>query len=129
MLDRKFIVENVDAVKQNCVNRGLTADVDRFVELDSARKAKQAEADDLNRRANEVSKSIGKAKDAEEREARKEEGRQLREQRDAAQQELDGIVAEAADIWSTIPNMAHAEAPVGVDDKANLEVRRGKTAP
>jgi seryl-tRNA synthetase len=129
MLDRKFIVENVDAIKKNCADRGLTADVDRFVELDSARKAKQAEADDLNRRANEVSKSIGKAKDAEEREARKEEGRQLRDQRDAAQQDLDKIVAEAADIWSTIPNMAHADAPVGKDDKANLEVRRGKTEP
>ena len=129
MLDRKFIVENVDAIKQNCRDRGLTADVDRFVELDSARKAKQAEADDLNRRANEVSKSIGKAKDAEEREARKQQGRQLREQRDAAQQELDGIVAEAAEIWSTIPNMAHADAPVGADDKANLEIRRGKTEP
>ncbi|MCH8044256.1 MAG: serine--tRNA ligase [Planctomycetes bacterium] len=129
MLDRKFIVENVDAIKQNCRDRGLTADVDRFIELDSARKAKQAEADDLNRRANEVSKSIGKAKDAEEREARKQQGRQLREQRDAAQQELDGIVAEAAEIWSTIPNMAHADAPVGADDKANLEIRRGKTEP
>ena len=129
MLDRKFIVENVDAIKQNCRDRGLTADVDRFIELEAARKAKQAEADDLNRRANEVSKSIGKAKDAEEREARKQQGRQLREQRDAAQQELDGIVAEAAEIWSTIPNMAHADAPVGADDKANLEIRRGKTEP
>ena len=48
------------------------------------RKAKQAEVETLNRQANEVSKSIGKAKDAAEREARKDEGRRLREATTAA---------------------------------------------
>ena len=65
MLDRKFIVDNADAVKENCVRRGVKADVDRLVELDASRREKQALVEDLNRRANEVSKSIGKAKDAE----------------------------------------------------------------
>ena len=71
MLDRKFTVENAELVKQNCRNRGVDADVDRFVELEYARKAKQTEVDELNRQANAVSKSIGKAKDAQQREARK----------------------------------------------------------
>ena len=53
--------------------------MDRFVGLEQARKAKQQQVDDFNRQANEVSKSIGKAKDAAERETRKEEGRRLRE--------------------------------------------------
>ena len=77
MLDRKFIVENVALVKQNCVNRGVKVDVDRFAQLEEQRKARQIEVEDLNRKANEVSKSIGKAKDKEEREARKDEGRKL----------------------------------------------------
>ena len=64
MLDRRFIVENAAAVKENCHERGVKADVDRLVELDSQRRDKQGEVDELNRRANEVSKSIGKAKDA-----------------------------------------------------------------
>ena len=34
MLDRKFILENVDAVKLNCQNRHVTADVDGFVALE-----------------------------------------------------------------------------------------------
>ena len=33
MLDRKFIVENADRVKQNCANRGVKCDVDQLVEL------------------------------------------------------------------------------------------------
>ncbi len=92
MLDRKFIVENAERVKQNCVNRGTPVDVDRFVELDTGRKAGQTQVDELNRRANEVSKSIGKAKDQAERDARKEEGRRLREETAAARLELDRII-------------------------------------
>ncbi len=127
MLDRKFIVENADLVSQNCQRRGSRADVGRFVALDAQRREKQLEVDRLNQHANEVSKSIGKAKDAEEREARKNEGRQLREQTAAAQAELDALLAEMDVIQRTIPNMSHPDAPLGADDQANLEVRRGKT--
>ena len=71
MLDRKFIVENTDAARQNCANRGMDANVDRFVELDTLCRDKSTAAQDLNRQANEVSKSIGKAKTDEEREQRR----------------------------------------------------------
>ena len=127
MLDRKFIVENEAAVKKNCVDRGMHADVDRLVELDALCRTKLNEAQELNRQANEVSKSIGKAKDDAEREARKDEGRKLREQKDTAQSEHDALMVELVAIQRAIPNMAHADAPIGVDDKANLEVGRGKT--
>ncbi len=85
--------------------------------------------DDLNRQANEISKSIGKAKDAAERDARKEEGRKLREQATAAQARLDQITVESDAILRTIPNLTHPEAPLGADDQANLEVRRGRHSP
>src|SRR5690348_15948738 len=127
MLDRKYIVENADLVRQNCQRRGARADVDQFVALDAKRRDKQTEVDQLNQKANEVSKSIGKAKDATEREARKNEGRQLREQTAAAQAELDAVLAEMDAIQRTIPNMSHPDAPLGADDQANLEIRRGKT--
>ena len=79
MLDRKFILENVDAVKENCKNRNVVADVDRFVELETLRREKQKEIEALNQQSNAVSKSIGQCKTPEEREQRKEEGRALRE--------------------------------------------------
>ncbi|MCP4190932.1 MAG: serine--tRNA ligase [Planctomycetaceae bacterium] len=129
MLDRKFIVEHAEAVKQNCTNRGLPADVDRYVELDQSCREQAQRVQDLNRQANEVSKTIGKAKDAEEREARKNEGRQLREQKDKAQSEHDELVEQLTEIQRSIPNMAHPDAPIGKDDKANLEVARGDHEP
>ncbi|MCA9163324.1 MAG: serine--tRNA ligase [Planctomycetales bacterium] len=129
MLDRKFILENAAAVQRNCELRGASADIDRLVESESQRRAKLQEVEELNRQANEVSKSIGKAKDADEREARKEEGRRLREAKDAAQAEHDRLDAEVVAIQRLIPNMTHPDAPIGADDQANLEVRRGKHEP
>ncbi|HEX4148392.1 MAG TPA: serine--tRNA ligase, partial [Pirellulales bacterium] len=127
MLDRKFIVDNAAKVKENCARRGARADVDRFVMLDAQRREKQSVVEELNRSANEVSKSIGKAKDAAEREARKAQGRELRDQTAAAQSELDALAAETDAIQRSIPNMSHPDAPLGADDQANLEVRRGST--
>jgi seryl-tRNA synthetase len=127
MLDRKFIVDNAEAVKENCRRRGVKADVDRLVELDAQRRDKQALVEDLNRRANEVSKSIGKAKDAAEREARKAEGRTLREETASTQAGLDAIMAEIEIIQRGIPNMSHPQAPLGAGDEAAVELRRGKT--
>lgn len=129
MLDRKFILENAAAVQRNCELRGASADIIRLVESESQRRAKLQEVEELNRQANEVSKSIGKAKDADEREARKEEGRRLREAKDAAQAEHDRLDAEVVAIQRLIPNMTHPDAPIGADDQANLEVRRGKHEP
>ena len=129
MLDRKFIIENLDAVKQNCKNRNVTCKLDKLVALETQRRDLMKKAEELNREANSVAKSIGGAKDEAEREARKEEGRKLREQKDAAQTEHDVVDAEAKKIQLTVPNMAHADAPVGEDDKSNLELSRGKFEP
>jgi seryl-tRNA synthetase len=126
MLDRKFIVDNAELVKQNCKNRNAVADIDRFVQLEQQRRTLQAEADEANRKANETARSIGKAP-PEQREALKEEGRRIREEVARIQARLDEINAEADAIVRAIPNLSHPAAPVGVDDKANLELFRGKT--
>lgn len=127
MLDRKFILENVEAVKLNCKNRNVVADVDRFVELENSRREKQREVEALNQEANVVSKSIGKCKTPEEREAKKEEGRLVREKLAAVQQILKEIETELDAVQRSIPNMAHPDCPVGDDDTKNTVVAYGKT--
>ena len=126
MLDPKFILENPELVKQNCTDRGVTLDVDRFVALETQRKTLQTEVEDFNRRANEVSKSIGKAKDEAEREARKEEGRQLREETNRLREQLDAVLAERDAIHRAIPNLSHPDAPIG-GEEASKELFQGKT--
>jgi seryl-tRNA synthetase len=128
MLDRKWIVENAELVQQNCNNRGVEVDVAAFVELDNRWRTVQADVEQLNREANAVSKTIGQAKDPEERESRKNEGRKLREQVNALKAELEEVIGKRDSIQNSIPNMSHPDAPIGKDDKANLEISQGKTA-
>lgn len=128
MLDRKFVVDNVELVKKNCIDRGVTADVEQVVTLETARKAKLQEAEEFNRQANEINKSIGKAS-AEERPKIIAEGKRLRELKDAASTEVDQLEAQISDILRLIPNLTHPDAPIGEDDKSNLELKRGTTEP
>ena len=123
MLDRKFILENAELVKQNCLDRGATADVDRLVELERQRRDLQQKVQELNTQANQYSKLIGQAKDSDEREVRKAEARDLRNKKDEAQQQHDELDEEIRDIQRLIPNLSHPDAPRGADDKANLELR------
>lgn len=127
MLDRKFVLENAQLVKDNCLRRGAHADVDKFVELELARRNALQESQEFNRQANEASKLIGKAASNAERERLKEQGRLLREQKEAAQARHDALDVDIHSIEVRIPNLTHPEAPIGADDQANLEIQRGKT--
>ena len=113
MLDRRFVVENPELVKQNCANRGAKADVDRFLAIEAERKTLQSKIEQLNQQANAVSKTIGQAKDPAEREARKEEGRRLREMVTATSDQLKLVGEEADGILRAIPNLTHRDAPIG----------------
>ena len=126
MLDRKFILENVELVKQNCANRGVEIDVNRFVVLENGRKGKQIRLEERNRKANEVAKSIGKAADDSQREALKAEGRQLRELAAESHEELEMICEELDALHRSVPNLSHPDAPVGADETANRELFQGK---
>jgi seryl-tRNA synthetase len=128
MLDRKFVVENAELVKENCAKRGAKAEVDRFLAIEADRRKIQASIEQLNQQANAVSKSIGQAKDPAEREARKEEGRKLREQVTATNDQLKLATDEGDAILRTIPNLTHPDAPIGGED-ASKELKRGKTQP
>jgi seryl-tRNA synthetase len=125
MLDKRFILENSRVVQENCNRRGVKVDVDRFVDLESQRRKLQAEIEELSRLANQVSKSIGQAKDDAEREARKDEGRRLREMKEKIEEHMERLAAEAAVIHNAMPNLTHPEAPVGGED-ASKELRHGK---
>jgi seryl-tRNA synthetase len=127
MLDRKFILDNRELVEQNCNNRGVKCDIEQLLKLETRRRELLAQVETLNREANEVAKSIGGTKDAAERESRKEQGRKLRDQKEAAQTEHDALDKRIHEIQLAIPNITHPAAPVGAGDHANVEIKRGKT--
>ncbi len=125
MLDKRFILENPQVVQTNCDRRGVKVDVARFCELETERRKLQTEVEDVARQANQVSKSIGQAKDDAEREARKDEGRRLREQKEKIEENIERLAAETTLIHNAMPNLTHPDAPTGGED-ASKELRRGK---
>ncbi|WP_436714622.1 serine--tRNA ligase [Roseiconus lacunae] len=125
MLDRKFILQNPDLVRDNCEKRGVPCDIDQLVTLESQRMEQLQLAQELNRQANEVSKSI-KSASADERPKIIERGRELRQQKDDAQAKCDEHEAAILEIQKQIPNLTHPDVPAGGEDDAK-ELAFGKT--
>jgi len=126
MLDRKFIIQNADLVRENCQRRGVDCDIDQVISLETERLVKLKLAEDLNRQANETSKQIPKAENADQRNALIEQGRELRLQKDTAQRERDQLDATIVELQVAIPNLTHPEVPTGGEDDAK-ELSFGKS--
>ncbi len=129
MLDLRFIKENSDAVKENIQNRYMSADVDGVVALYDKRNELIASIDDLRQQRNENAKQMkGKMPD-DKRQELIEDGKKLKQDiaglEETLQETETALSAEAA----KVPNMAHPDAPVGKEEKDNLEMKRSFEPP
>jgi seryl-tRNA synthetase len=124
LLDLKFIRENVEAVEENCRNRGVEADVGLVVELADRRSVLIQELNELRQRQNEMAKSIGKERDEQARGRLIEESRAMKERLPAREEELREVEERLRDEQLKIPNMTHPDSPIGKDDTENVEIRR-----
>jgi seryl-tRNA synthetase len=126
MLDYHFIVENLEAVKKNIANRYMQADANAVAGLFKRRTELTTALQNLQqqRNANAAAMKAGGGKDPEKRNALIEEGKKLKDTIAASEAELARVEKELEAEARKIPNMAHPEAPVGKEDKDNLEVKR-----
>ncbi|MDC7242364.1 MAG: serine--tRNA ligase [Spirochaetales bacterium] len=124
MLDFKFIKDNLDAIRENIKNRYVSADPEKVADLYDQRNAVLQELEDLRRQRNE---NAGKMKGKLEPEVRQgliAEGKALKEKIAEVEGRMEGLLAELMEAAKLIPNMAHPDAPVGKEDKDNLEIHR-----
>src|SRR5687767_4291038 len=128
MLDLNFVRDNLDLVRQAYANRNFPADaLDRFVELDAERRRVIGEADRINQLRNSASKEIGvlmQTGKRDEAEAKKAEVAGLKDQQNELEKARDTADAEMHDLLSGLPNIPAADVPVGVDEAANVEIRK-----
>jgi len=129
MVDLKFIKENLEAVKENIRNRHMQADAELVVRLYDERNALIAQVDSLRAQRNENAQRMKGKLTAEERSVLIEEGKALKSRIAELEEKLEQKEKELYREASKIPNMAHPEAPVGKEDKDNLEIRRVGTIP
>jgi seryl-tRNA synthetase len=124
MLDYRFIVENLPAVKKNIADRFMKADADAAVRLFNRRTELSTALQGLQQRRNANAASMKGKLPPEERAVLVEEGKKLKEDIAAAEAEFAGVERELETEVRRIPNMAHPDAPVGKEDKDNLELKR-----
>jgi seryl-tRNA synthetase len=127
MLDRKFIRDHPDEVREGLENRGDDVDLDGFLDLDAEWRELKAQGDDLRHERNEVSRSIGELK----QEGKEEEAQEAIERSSALKAELEEVEAKAGELEEEleerileIPNVPHESVPVGEDEDDNVEQRR-----
>lgn len=125
MLEASYIRENLEAVRENCHNRGVIgSDPDKVVALDDQRKKMVHETQQIQQRANELSKQIPKEKDPQVKQELIAQGKTLREQVQVLEKQSRVIEEDLYKVIANIPNMTHPDAPVGRDSVANVMVRR-----
>ena len=123
MLDVAFIRDNLDAVKANCANRLVTADIDAVIRLDDDRRRLQRQYDEKKAEQNAVTDQIKSAgKDAAKREALVAQSRAMKDDLAKLEAEVKKSKEALDEVIKLIPNMTHPEAPVGSTSADNKVV-------
>ena len=128
MLDLKYVLANVEAVRRNCRDRNVPADivdeVDRVVELEAQRKGLMQAVEEVRRRQNEVAQATGKEKDPSRRNELVAEGKRLKVEVGASEEALRQLETEVKQRLGRIPNLTHPDAPVGANEDESRELRK-----
>ena len=124
MLDYKFIKDNLEAVKQNIINRNMTADADIVVELYDKRTALVTKLQSLQQKRNENAQAMKQKLDADARAKLIEAGKAIKEEISGVEAESKEIEEKLEEAARKLPNMVHPDAPVGKLDTENLEVKK-----
>jgi len=128
MLDKRFIRDNPDAVKQAVRVKGIDLDVDELLQLDQDNRKLQFEVDTAQASRKSRSKEFAKADAARKAELRAEQAdfdRHLTELRD----QLATTGARLNELMLATPTIPWTGAPVGPDESANTVVRTWGTPP
>jgi seryl-tRNA synthetase len=124
MLDYRFIAENLSDVMANIADRFMKADAEAVVSLYRKRTELATHLQSLQQKRNANAAAMKGRLEQEERNALIEEGKKLKEEIAACEAELSQTEKDLDFEGRRIPNMAHPDAPVGREDKDNLEVKR-----
>ena len=127
MIDPKLLRQSTEEVARNLSRRGISFDVAGYRALDDRRKALQVEAESLRNEKNVSAKAIGQAKAKEKGEdaaALLAAVKDLGDRLDAAEAELQEVLAELEAVELGIPNLVADDVPSGKNETDNVEIRR-----
>ncbi len=128
MLDPRQVRNEPQTVAKLLLKRGFVLDIAAIENLDAQRKTLQLETEALQNERNTKSKNIGKAKAAGQDIAPMlAEVEHLREALESRKAALDAVQAEFDAVLQSLPNIPATAVPEGMDESANVELRRWGT--
>ena len=103
-------------------------DVERFTALESERKTIQTQTEALQAQRNSLSRQIGRLK-SQGLEAHDEMNQvgAIAGQLESSGDRLEAIRTDLASLLMAVPNLPQDDVPIGIDESANVEVRRWGT--
>ena len=117
MLDPKFIRENMDQAREAVAKRQDSAPLDEILKLDSERRKKIMELEEMRHTRKESARERKKDREA------AEEGRDLRTMIKGLEEEGRGLDNELEGLLLQVPNIPHPSVPEGADESGNVVVR------
>lgn len=124
MIDIKWLRDDPEAVKANCIRRGHTdVDVDAIVALDKEIRETRTRVESLLAERNRLSKMCRDHADA------RDQVKQIKEELTALEPLLAEKDAVLFEKMSWLPNLLAPEVPSGTGDNDNVEIRKVGTIP
>lgn len=123
MLDLKFIRENSDAVRQAVEAKRESLDLDLLLSVDKQLLELKSAEQDLKTEKNAISKQIPQASN-EERPGLISQGKELGKKIDELKPKLQELEEQLKLLMYQVPNIPSPEAPKGVSEDDNVEVKK-----
>lgn len=124
MLDLNYIRENFDEVIKKSRNKGVEINRENFLEVDSQRRKKITEIEEIRGEKKRIAKIIGVARrNNENTDELENESKELSEKIDDMEGSLLNYESRFNEILLNIPNLYHETVPVGKDESDNILIR------
>ncbi|MFB7631292.1 serine--tRNA ligase [Streptomyces sp. NPDC056149] len=121
----KFILENPEAVIENCAHRGYDVDIERIVSLDRERRETITRLDETRHGITVLGREW---KNTTDQEGHRRKANALKEDRTHLEAQLEGIEEALRRILERLPNMLDPRVPVGGEEENEI-VRTVGTPP
>ncbi|HYA49226.1 MAG TPA: serine--tRNA ligase, partial [Burkholderiales bacterium] len=130
MLDPKYVLENLDFVKNRLETRGQPVDLSSFVRASAEKRDTLRELENLRAEKNKASEEISRMKKAgTDPSSRILEMRKVGDRLSGLEESLKALEEGIRQTLLNIPNVPHESVPAGSGSADNKEVRRWGRAP
>lgn len=121
MLDIQFIRDNPDLVQTKSEQKGYKVDIKELLELDTQRRTRLTQVEELRARRNTLS---GDTKGSKPSPEQLEQGRQLKEEIAALEAEIGPLEEHYLGLLKAVPNMPLDDVPVGSTEEENVVAKK-----